>query len=404
MSFIRTRAINKLLKLKKRIKGVPGGTSGGKTYGILPILIDKSIKKNGLEISVVSESVPHLRRGALKDFEKIMRSTGRWVESHFNKTHLKYTFHNGSYIEFFSADQPDRLRGARRHILYINECNNITFEAYQQLSIRTSQEVWLDFNPTHEFWYHTDVQMDEDFEEVVLTYKDNDALSESIVKEIEKALKKGYYDVNGSIDDESNVKNKFWANWWKVYGLGLLGSLEGVVFSNWSQIEEVPNEAKLLGYGLDFGYTNDPTALIAVYKIDNKVIFQELVYETKLLNQDIVDQLNYYNVKDNELIYADSAEPKSIEEIYRKGFNIKPVKKGSDSINFGISILQEQEILVTTSSVNLIKELRNYTWDTDKNGKKINKPIDAYNHAIDAARYFAMMELSEKQDDYFINY
>lgn len=401
MSFIRTKAITKLLRLKKRIKGVPGGTSAGKTFGILPILSDKAIKTPGLEISVVAESVPHLRRGALKDFEKIMRSTNRWIDDHFNKTFLKYTFYNGSYIEFFSADQPDRLRGARRNILYINECNNITFEAYQQLSIRTDREVWLDFNPTHEFWYHTEVREDIDCEEIVLTYKDNDALSESIVKEIEKALGKGFHDTEGDINDESNIKSKFWANWWKVYGLGMLGSLEGVIFNNWNQIKELPNDARLLGYGLDFGYTNDPTALIAVYKYNNSIILDELIYNTKLLNQDIVDLMNKSGVMPRSVIYADSAEPKSIEEIHRKGFNIKPVKKGADSINFGISILQEQNILITNNSVNLIKELRNYVWDTDKNGSKINKPIDKYNHAIDAVRYFAMMQLKQKRKKAF---
>jgi len=174
--FVYTTAIKKLRKLKKRIRIVQGGTSAGKTFGILPILIDKACKNELLEISVVSESVPHLRRGALKDFEKIMRSTNRWIDAHFNKSLLKYTFSNGSFIEFFSVDQPDKLRGARRNILYINECNNVNFEAYQQLSIRTSHEVWLDFNPTHEFWAHTELLQDKDSEHLIVTYKDNEAL------------------------------------------------------------------------------------------------------------------------------------------------------------------------------------------------------------------------------------
>lgn len=398
MAFVYTTAIKKLRKLRKRIKGIPGGTSAGKTFGILPILIDRATKKTFLEISVVSESIPHLRRGALKDFENIMRSTNRWIEDNFNKTLLRYTFVNGSYIEFFSADQPDRLRGARRHILYINECNNINFEAYQQLSIRTSEEVWIDFNPTHEFWYHTEVRIDDDCEELVLTYKDNEALSESIVKEIEKAREKGFYDINGDVLNENNVKSKYWANWWRVYGLGMLGSLEGVVFSNWNIVKELPKEAVLLGYGLDFGYTNDPTSLVACYRYNGDIIFDEVIYSTKLLNQDIVNLMNENGVSEYHQIYGDSAEPKSIDEIYKYGFNIRPVIKGADSINFGISILQEYSFGVTERSVNLIKELRNYVWDTDKNGNKINKPIDSYNHAIDAMRYFAMMEL-RKEDD-----
>mgnify|MGYP000633725602 FL=1 len=184
--FIVTTALKKLLKLKKRIKVVPGGTSAGKTYSILPILIDKAIKEKFLEISVVGESIPNLRRGALKDFIKIMQTTNRWIDDHYSRTLLKYTFANGSFIEFFGADQPDKLRGPRRHILYINECNNVNFESYQQLAIRTFNEVWLDFNPTHEFWVHTELENDVDVDHLKLTYLDNEALSESIVREIEK--------------------------------------------------------------------------------------------------------------------------------------------------------------------------------------------------------------------------
>jgi len=388
MSFIRTTAINKILNLKKRIKIIQGGTSAGKTYGILPILIDKASKKAGLEISVVSESIPHLRRGALKDFIKIMQETNRWIAPNYNKSFLKYTFANGSYIEFFSVEQPDKLRGARRNILYVNEANNIPFEAYQQLSIRTSDEVYLDYNPTHEFYAHTELIPDNDSDFIILTYKDNEGLSDSIVKEIEKAKDKG-------------LTSKYWANWWNVYGLGLVGSLEGVVFQNWEQIRAVPGDAKILGYGMDFGYTNDPTTLIACYKLDNELIFDEVIYRTGLLNSDIKDLMNNHNVGHN-VVYADSAEPKSIAELKRYGFYIKPTDKGRDSINYGINILQQYNFKVTKRSTNLIKELRSYTWDTSKTGERLNKPIDAFNHGIDAMRYFAMMKLNTNNGNYDI--
>jgi len=388
MSFIRTTAINKILNLKKRIKIIQGGTSAGKTYGILPILIDKASKKGGLEISVVSESIPHLRRGALKDFIKIMQETNRWIAPNYNKSFLKYTFANGSYIEFFSVEQPDKLRGARRNILYVNEANNIPFEAYQQLSIRTSDEVYLDYNPTHEFYAHTELIPDNDSDFIILTYKDNEGLSDSIVKEIEKAKDKG-------------LTSKYWANWWNVYGLGLVGSLEGVVFQNWEQIRAVPGNAKILGYGMDFGYTNDPTTLIACYKLDNELIFDEVIYRTGLLNSDIKDLMNNHNVGHN-VVYADSAEPKSIAELKRYGFYIKPTDKGRDSINYGINILQQYNFKVTKRSTNLIKELRSYTWDTSKTGERLNKPIDAFNHGIDAMRYFAMMKLNTNNGNYDI--
>ena len=392
-----TDAIRKLRKLTKRIKKVPGGTSAGKTFGILPILIDRAVRTPLTEISVVSESIPHLRKGALKDFLKIMKSTGRYIDDRYHRTLLTYTFANGSYIEFFSADQEDKVRGPRRNILYINECNNVSFEIYHQLAIRTDREIWLDYNPTHEFWIHTELKDDEDSEELILTYKDNQALSEAIVKEIEKSLHKGFKNpLANDLFHDSNIKSQYWSNWWRVYGLGLVGSLEGVIFSNWSQIGELPKDARLLGYGMDFGFTNDPTALIAVYRFDNAIILDELIYSAGLLNSDIINQMRKLGIDQKAVIYADSAEPKTIEEILRHGFNIKPTVKGADSINFGISILQEQDLKITSRSTNLIKELRNYTWDKDKNGAKLNKPIDDFNHAIDAVRYFAMMELKQK--------
>lgn len=387
MSFIRTTAINKIRKLKKRIKIIQGGTSAGKTYGILPILIDKATKQK-LEISVVSESIPHLRRGALKDFIKIMQDTNRWITPHFNKSFLKYTFANGSYIEFFSVEQPDKLRGARRNILYVNEANNIPFEAYNQLAIRTSNEVYLDYNPTHEFYAHTELIPDEDSDFIILTYKDNEGLPKSIITEIEKAKEKA-------------KTSKYWLNWWNVYGLGKVGSLEGVVFSNWEKINSVPNDARLLGYGMDFGYTNDPTTLIACYKLDNQLIFDEVIYRTGLLNSDIKDLFNNYNVGKN-VVYADSAEPKSIAELRRYGFYVLPTSKGRDSINYGINILQQYNFKVTQKSTNLIKELRSYTWDKDKTGATLNKPVDAFNHGIDAMRYFAMMKLNTNKGKYDI--
>jgi len=376
--FQETTAQSKIAKLRKRVRIVQGGTSSSKTFSIIPLLITYAIDNPFTEISIVSESIPHLKRGALKDFQKIMLMTDNYRDSYFNKSSLKYTFSNNSYIEFFSVDQPDKLRGARRDILFINECNNIDFESYQQLSVRTKKFIYLDYNPTNEFWVHTELKNDIDSDFVVLTYKDNEALDPAIVREIEKAREKAQ-------------TSSYWANWWNVYGLGQLGSLEGVVFPNWEQIDTIPQEAKFLGCGLDFGYSNDPTAMIAIYEYNGKIIADEMIYSTSLLNSDIIRLMK----QDKRLpIWADSAEPKSIEEIRRAGFNIKPVVKGADSINFGISVLQERNLLVTKQSTNLIKELRNYSWDTDKTGKRLNRPIDDYNHAIDAMRYFAMMGLS----------
>jgi phage terminase large subunit len=373
--FKRTTATNKVLGLKNRVKIIQGGTSASKTYSILAVLINKAVSNPSLEISVVAETIPHLRRGALKDFIKILKWTNRFNDKQFNKSLLTYEFRNGSIIEFFSADDSSKLRGARRDILYINECNNVTFDAYNELAIRTRKEVFLDFNPAHEFWVHKELKNEPDSDFLILTYKDNEALDQSIIDQIEK-------------NKEKAKTSSYWANWWKVYGEGQLGMLEGVVFSNWKTIDTIPKEAKLLGIGLDFGYTNDPTAIIEIYNYNGQRIVNELVYQTGLLNSDIAKLLPKHVP-----VYADSSEPKSIDEIKRFGVTIKGVTKGKDSINYGIDVMQRNEYLVTSNSSNLIKELRSYVWGTDKQGNRLNKPIDFNNHAIDAFRYHEMETL-----------
>lgn len=377
MEFIVTTALKKLLRLQKRIKVVRGGTSASKTFSILPILIDRAIKTPNLEISVVSESIPHLRRGALKDFLKIMMALGRYNDNQFNKSTLKYTFGNGAYIEFFSVDQPDKLRGARRNVLYVNECNNVDFDSYYQLAIRTSGEIWLDYNPSAVFWVDREIINQDDVDFITLTYLDNEALPETIVKEIESAKVKA-------------ETSAYWANWWQVYGLGLTGSLEGVCIPDWQEIN-LPTEARLLCYGMDWGYSNDPTSLIAMYKYNDAYIFDELIYQKGLLNSDISDLLKTNGVQD--IIYADSAEPKSIAELNSYGHNVLPVSKGRDSIVYGLNLINQNKVYVTSRSKNLINELRNYIWMTDKQGNKLNRPIDAYNHAIDAMRYAMTSQL-----------
>jgi phage terminase large subunit len=369
----RTTAQAKIAQLRKRIRIVQGGTSSSKTFTILPFLIQYAIDNPNSEISVVAESIPHLKRGAIKDFLKILQWTDNYNQNNFNKSNLTYRFSNGSYIEFFSADQPDKLRGARRDILFINECNNVAFESYQQLAIRTKKFIYLDYNPTSEFWVHTELMNDPHSDFVILTYKDNEALDQAIVKEIEKAKEKAKI-------------STYWENWWKVYGLGEVGSLEGVIFSNWEQIDRIPKEAKYIGNGLDFGYSNDPTACIDFYEWNGKIIWDERIYQKGLLNSQIANLLKENNI----LTVADSAEPKSIAEIKMHGIKIIPAEKGKDSITFGINIIQERDFLVTSNSLNLIKELRGYTWKVDKSGKSLNIPIDEFNHAIDASRYFYM--------------
>ena len=378
-----TTAIRKIRKMKARIKVIPGGSSAGKTWSILPILIDKAIKNDSLSISVVSESMPHLKRGAMRDFIKIMKLTNRFIPSSWNITNSIYTFANGSYIEFFSADDESKLRGARRNVLYINEANNIKFDAYNQLAMRTDMDIYIDYNPTHRFWCDTDVVPDDDAEVLILTYKDNEALSNTVVDYLESKIK-------------LVATSDYWKNWVDVYVYGKVGKLEGVIFNNWSEIGGVPDDARLVGYGMDFGFTNDATTLIAVYKYNEDIILDEIIYRKGLQNSDIANLMKSNGVTDE--VFADSAEPKSIAELRRYGLNVRPTKKGKDSIVFGIGILQEFNMLVTKRSSNIKDELNKYHWMKDKEGNPTNTAVDAFNHCIDAIRYLAMMKLYKRNE------
>jgi phage terminase large subunit len=376
--FIRTTAINKVLKMKARKKVIRGGSSAGKTFAILPILIDKCCKTDFLEVSVISESIPHLKKGALKDFIKIMRWTGRWIEANYNATDRKYTFTNGSYIEFFS---PESVLGSRRNILYINEANNILYEDYMQLAMRTSGEIYLDYNPAEEFWADTEILSEPNSELLVLTYKDNEARPANVDEDFATLIDKANKEAQSGLPITS-----YFQNYVRVYVYGLIGNLQGVVFNNWKKCEAIPNEAELLGYGMDFGFTNDPTALVAIYKYNGELYLDELLYERGLTNPEIVSNLAKLGV--NGTIVADSSDPKSIAEIDNLwSGNIVGAVKGADSIRSGIDKMQTYQINVTSTSTNLIKEFRNYRWKVDKSGKSMNEPVDHSNHAIDAVRY-----------------
>ena len=388
MRIKQTIATKKLRKLESRIRIVKGGTSASKTISILAILIDYAAKNPNKEISVVSESIPHLRRGALKDFLGILKGQNRYNDIQFNKSTLKYNFNNGSYIEFFSTDQPDKLRGARRTDLYINECNNVPFDAYTQLAVRTSGTIWLDYNPSNLFWVDKELIGKPDTDYITLTYKDNDALPESIVREIEKAK-------------ERAKTSTYWANWWKVYGLGEQGSLEGACIPDWKEIDRLPEDARLLGYGMDFGYSVDPTTLIALYKWNDAYIYDEVLYKKGMLNRDISRFLTQQGI--TEHIVADSAEPKSIAELQGYGHSVSPVSKGRDSVVYGINLINQNEIYITANSINLKKELQGYIWAKDKEGNTLQKPTGAHPDCIDAARYILTDQLENpNKGEYYI--
>lgn len=373
MAYTATTATNKLLKLNKRLRVVSGGTAASKTISILLILIDYSQTHEGQLISIVSESMPHIKRGAMRDFLNIMKTHGYYKEDEWNRTDSIYTFPNGTQIEFFGVDSPDKVRGPRRDVLFINECNNVNYETFNQLEVRTRKHVWLDFNPVSEFWFYEHIHGNDDFDYqfVTLTYKDNEALGEEVVKSI-----------------ESRKGNK---NWWQVYGLGQLGEVEGRIYTGWKIIDTIPHEARLVGRGLDFGYTNDPTAIDDIYEYNGGYIIDERLHRKGMTNKQIADFLN--SLEFTQTI-ADSAEPKSIDEIDSYGVTILPAIKGKGSINQGISLVQSLPISITKRSVNTIKEYRNYLWKTDRVGKTINIPQDFDNHHMDDIRY-AISEVAQ---------
>lgn len=361
-----TTALKKLKQLNKRIRGIAGGTSASKTISIVQILIDQAQRDTKPTLtSITSESMPHLKRGAVRDFLNIMQEHEYFKDSRWNKTDFTYTFETGSKIEFFSLDMPHKVRGPRRQRLFINEANNVPLETFEQLEVRTEEVVWLDWNPVSEFWFYTDIKdKRDDVDFLILTYLDNEGLPSQIVKTI-----------------EARKHNK---NWWKVYGEGLLGEAEGRIYKGWNEIDEIPTEARLKRKGLDFGYTNDPTALVDIYVWNNSFILDELLYRKGMSNSDIASAIKQ---GESALIIADSAEPKSIDEISSYGISVLPSQKGQGSILQGIQYVQDQTIYVTKRSINILKEYRNYLWITDKDGKTINEAQDFLNHAMDAIRY-----------------
>jgi len=354
MSFKNTTATKKIIRLNKKIRAVAGGTSASKTISILLFLIALSqTDKTKKLTSVISESTPHLKRGAIRDFKNIMQSHHYWNDRRWNATDSIYTFETGSQIEFFSADQSDKLRGGRRDRAFLNEANNLTLDAFDQVEVRTKEFIFLDWNPTNEFWFYSEVKgKRDDVDFITLTYKDNEALSQEIID---------------SIEARKNRKG-----WWQVYGLGLLGEVEGKIYKDWAVIDEIPHEARLERYGLDFGYSNDPTAIVAIYYYNGGYILDEVTHMKGLSNKQIADILK--NQENKVLTIADSAEPKSIDEIGSYGVNIQGATKGQGSVNQGIQWVQDQQISVTKRSINTIKAYRNYLWKVDKDGVILNVP------------------------------
>jgi phage terminase large subunit len=351
-----------------------GGTRSGKTYNIILWIIFSYCQKNeGKIITICRKTYPALRGTVMRDFLTILKDHEIYSEEDHSKTASEYKL-NGNTIEFISLDMPQKIRGRKRDLLFANEANELNFEDWQQLLFRTNEKVIIDFNPSEEFhWIYDHVLPRKDVEFFQTTYKDNPFLGAEIKAEIER-LKE--------IDE----------NYWRVYGLGERGQAKSLVYT-FTTIKEIPKEAKLVSYGLDFGYSSDPTSLVRTYILGDDMYVDELLYRTGMTNQDIANEMKVLGLDRSNEVFADSAEPKSIEEIYRMGWNVKPTIKGS--INIGIDIIRRYKLHATESSFNLIKELRNYKYIEDKNGQMTNKPVDNFNHALDALRYSVVNKISQ---------
>ena len=365
-----TITFENLLESKARVTQHIGGTRSGKTYAILQYLIVESLK-NPLTVTIVRKTIPSLKRTVIKDFSDILKSIGIWKDDDYNISDRIYRI-NESTIQFINSDDAEKLRGLKSDILFVDEASELDEESYFQLSIRTTGQIILAYNPTVSP-YHWLRQM-VDCDRFVTTYKDNPYLPKEMVQSIE----------------ELQTKNE---KYWKIYGLGEFAPNEKAIFK-FDICDSF--DADFVGFGIDFGFSQDPTALVAVYKSGNRLYLEELIYEKGMVTNDIVERLRKLDITKSEEIWGDSAEPRLIEEIYRSGFNIKPVVKGKDSIKFGIGVMQNYEIWITKSSQNLINEMYAYQYSTDKYGYTTDVPEGGLDHLIDAARYCCMMKLSQK--------
>ncbi len=356
-----------------------GGTRSGKTYSIVQRLCELCYKCRGagLTIAIVRKTYPALKSTVLKDFEEILLNNEWYDENNHNKTDQIYNLF-GNRVEFFSLDQPQKVRGRKRNVLYCNEANELTKEDFFQLRVRTDWKIILDYNPSDPFhWIYSDVLTREDVAFFKTTYKDNPFLSQVQVDEIERL----------KVADP---------DYWRVYGEGERATNRLAIFVG--NKGTVPEGAKLIGYGLDWGFTNDPTALVSVHQSGTDLYITELLYARGLTNNDIIAKLDELEIPKREYIIADSAEPKSIETIKRAGYLIKPSKKGPDSIRNGIDILRKHTLHY--SGDNIEKEFHTYKWKTDKEGNAINAPEDKNNHALDAARYVGLNLLTREFGKY----
>jgi phage terminase large subunit len=362
----------------KRICILQGGTRSGKSYSALQWILVKALSEPNMVFSIVRKSFPSMRVSIMRDWVGILKGLNIWDEDKWSATEHIYTFDNGSMVEFMSIDSSEKRKGSARDYLFVDECNELSREDWFQLFIRTRKKSIIAYNPSFgtNNYIFTEIQTHPEADLYISTFKDNPYLEKQLVEEIER-LK----DIN--------------PEYYKIYGMGMPGNNVGTIFSI-NLVEEVPENAEFVAFGLDYGFTVDPTALVAIWKRDKDIFIDELIYHKGMVTSDIAQRLRDLEVGREE-IWADSAEPRLNEELYRLGFNVKPVRKGKDSIKLGIDLMMQYRLIVTKRSKNIVKEFGEYVWMVDKNGNFENIPVDYSNHAIDAIRYVCMERLNAKK-------
>lgn len=353
-----------------------GGTSSGKTYAIEQVLFCLACRTEKQVITVVGQDIPNLKAGALRDALSIYYSSDTFqaMVKSYNKTDRIFEFHNNTIIEFKSYDNAQDAKSGKRDYLFINEANGVAWDIYNELALRTKRKIYIDYNPNSAFWVHDNLMGKPGVQTIISDHRHNPFLLPQTREKIE---------ILKEIDLEL----------WRVYARGLTGKLTGLVLNNWHLCEIIPENAKLLAAGLDFGFTNDETGCLLVYKQNGELWINEVLYETGLTNPDIADKLTEAGISKHIEIIADSAEPKSIEELRRLGWRVSGAKKGADSIKNSIDILKRYKLNITRQSINLRNELGRYKWKTDRLGKVLNEPVDSWNHLIDPLRYVALNKL-----------
>ena len=362
----------------RRICILQGGTRSSKSYSALQWILVRALTEPNIVISIVRKSFPSMRVSIMRDWQSILKELNIWDDNSWSATEHIYSFDNGTMVEFMSIDSSEKRKGSARDYLFVDECNELSREDWFQLFIRTRKKSIIAYNPSFgtNHYIFNEIQTHPEADLFISTFKDNPFLEKQLVEEIErlKEINPEYY---------------------KIYGLGLPGNNVGTIFSI-NIVDEIPEEAEFVAFGMDYGFTVDPTTLVAIAKLDRDIYIDELLYKKGMVTQDIIAELKSLNIERNE-IWGDSAEPRLIEEIYRSGFNIKPVKKGKDSVRLGIDLMQQYRLNVTKRSLNTIKEFGEYIWMVDKNGNFENMPVDYSNHSIDAIRYVVQERLNAKK-------